>query len=181
MFCDRCGTELATGQAFCASCGKPVQPSVGPSAAATPPPGYAPPAAYAPRGNRVAEHNRILAICWLVYSLLHLIPMLFALSFFGIVKANMGTDVPEFVPALIQTVMVSIAAFSAVGLFVAWGLFTWKPWGRMLAIVVGIINLINIPLGTALGIYTLWVLLSTESEQQYREATVRAQPTEFAT
>jgi hypothetical protein len=40
----------------------------------------------------------------------------------------------------------------------------------MLAIVTGVFNLIDIPFGTALGIYTLWVLLPTESEREYREA-----------
>jgi len=38
----------------------------------------------------------------------------------------------------------------------------------MLAIVFGAISLIDIPFGTAIGIYTLWVLLPAESEQEYR-------------
>jgi hypothetical protein len=38
----------------------------------------------------------------------------------------------------------------------------------LLAIVVGVISLFfNIPFGTALGIYTLWVLLPTHSEAEY--------------
>ena len=45
----------------------------------------------------------------------------------------------------------------------------------MLSIVIGILHLLNFPLGTALGIYTLWVLLPGESEQQYRhQSTVAA-------
>jgi hypothetical protein len=40
----------------------------------------------------------------------------------------------------------------------------------MLSIVLGCVSLItDIPLGTALGIYTLWVLLPAESEQEYRQ------------
>jgi hypothetical protein len=38
----------------------------------------------------------------------------------------------------------------------------------MLTIVFGAISLIDIPFGTALGIYTLWVLLPAESEEEYR-------------
>jgi len=34
--------------------------------------------------------------------------------------------------------------------------------------VVGFISLFNIPLGTALGIYTLWVLLPTQSDDEYQ-------------
>ena len=47
-----------------------------------------------------------------------------------------------------------------------------EPWARMLAIVLGVLNLFDLPFGTALGIYTLWVLLPAESEREYRE-TVR--------
>lgn len=43
------------------------------------------------------------------------------------------------------------------------GLLKLKPWSRLLAIVVSAFHLMNIPLGTALGIYGLWVLLSQES------------------
>jgi hypothetical protein len=38
----------------------------------------------------------------------------------------------------------------------------------MLAVIFGGISLIDIPFGTALGIYTLWVLLPAESEAEYR-------------
>jgi hypothetical protein len=42
-----------------------------------------------------------------------------------------------------------------------------KSWGRVLAIVVAILSLIKIPFGTALGIYTLWVLLPSASAIEY--------------
>jgi len=47
------------------------------------------------------------------------------------------------------------------------GLLQRKPWGRILAIVLAILSLIKIPLGTALGIYTLWVLAPATSGAEY--------------
>jgi hypothetical protein len=44
----------------------------------------------------------------------------------------------------------------------------------MLAIIFGAVSLIDIPFGTAIGIYTLWVLLPAESEQEYRSMTQTA-------
>jgi hypothetical protein len=38
----------------------------------------------------------------------------------------------------------------------------------MLTIIFGAFSLVDLPFGTALGIYTLWVLLPAESEQEYR-------------
>jgi hypothetical protein len=46
-----------------------------------------------------------------------------------------------------------------------WGLLKFKPWARILGIVLCAINLINIPFGTILGAYGLWVLLNKDTER----------------
>ena len=48
-----------------------------------------------------------------------------------------------------------------------WGLLTRKPWARILAIVVGILNLVNFPIGTAIGLYTLWVLMQPAATEYF--------------
>ena len=45
------------------------------------------------------------------------------------------------------------------GIVAGYGLLRRKQWGRVLALVVGFLGLVNFPLGTAIGIYTFWVLL----------------------
>ena len=57
---------------------------------------------------------------------------------------------------------------TALALVAAWGLLERQSWGRIAGIVAGILALIRIPFGTALGIYTLWVLLPATSEMEYR-------------
>jgi len=44
------------------------------------------------------------------------------------------------------------------------GLYCFKSWARLLAIIVSALHLLNIPFGTALGIYGFWVLLSSDSQ-----------------
>lgn len=44
------------------------------------------------------------------------------------------------------------------------GLLKYRPWARILTIVLSAIDLLNVPLGTALGIYGLWVLLARDSQ-----------------
>ena len=39
------------------------------------------------------------------------------------------------------------------------GLLKRKNWGRILTIIVGLLNITNIPIGTAIGAYTAYVLL----------------------
>jgi hypothetical protein len=45
------------------------------------------------------------------------------------------------------------------------GLLKGKSWSRILVLILGVLNLIEIPFGTVLGIYTLWVLLNEEAKQ----------------
>ena len=56
---------------------------------------------------------------------------------------------------------------AAASFTVGFSLLRRKPWGRTLAIILGILVLIRIPLGTALGIYTLWVLAPSASGEEY--------------
>jgi protein-S-isoprenylcysteine O-methyltransferase Ste14 len=45
------------------------------------------------------------------------------------------------------------------------GLLKQKRWARTLAIVLAILALASFPIGTAAGLYTLWVLTHDETEQ----------------
>jgi hypothetical protein len=47
------------------------------------------------------------------------------------------------------------------------GLLNFRPWARIVGIVISALHLFNIPFGTALGIYGLWVLISRESESYF--------------
>lgn len=47
------------------------------------------------------------------------------------------------------------------------GLLWEKNWGRILAIIVSFFNLLWFPVGTALGIYGLWVLLRQEATDYF--------------
>ncbi len=58
-----------------------------------------------------------------------------------------------------------LLAIGACKLICGWGLLARRRWSRVFAIILGIIGLINIPFGTALGIYALWVLFKPEAEQ----------------
>lgn len=153
MFCDRCGTRLSDGQQFCPSCGK---------AAGTVP--------LMPPQNRIAGHIRLLGILWLAVSAFRFIPGLFVLAFMRHGFINfLPPEVPLFVINLIRGAGMLFLGSAVVGIIAGWGLLERQPWARMLAIVLGCFNLIDMPFGTALGVYTLWVLLPSKSEEEYRQ------------
>ena len=49
------------------------------------------------------------------------------------------------------------------GIIAGLGLLKYQQWARILAIILGALHLFSFPLGTALGIYTFWVLLNAQT------------------
>ena len=152
MFCDGCGAQVDAGQSFCPRCGKPLG---GMSSV--------------PAQSRIAGHLRLLGILWLVASAFRLVPGLFLVSIFRPEMALLPPEVPAFVPHLVQAIGFVFIAIAVLGFLTGWGLLTRQSWARMAAIVFGAVSLLDVPFGTALGIYTLWVLLPARSEQEYRQ------------
>ncbi len=52
-----------------------------------------------------------------------------------------------------------------------WGLMERTSWGRIVAIIAAIVNLIKFPFGTALGIWTLLMLLGYRNNTLYDRLT----------
>ena len=58
------------------------------------------------------------------------------------------------------------------------GVLLRREWGRITALVVGILSLIDIPIGTAIGVYSIWVLMNDETRALFQntQATVIQPP-----
>jgi hypothetical protein len=166
MFCSGCGQPLAPYQQACAHCGKP----------ATPPQ----PAGYFPY-TRVQSHVQTLAILWLVYSIFTILAWFIAIPFLGFIFAHGGHGMfhggdfpfPMSMGWIIPFVTIVLYIRSGLGLLVGIGLLRRERWARPLALVVGVLMLLKVPFGTALGIYTLWVLAPVKSGQEYDMVAVR--------
>lgn len=53
------------------------------------------------------------------------------------------------------------------GILAGIGLLKRKKWGRILAIIVGLLGITNVPVGTAVGAYTAYVLLMQDNAPAY--------------
>jgi hypothetical protein len=129
------------------------------------------PAAPAPLPSRVAGHVRLLGIFWLAYSAIQLMGSWFLASVFPRFFEGWGWSphIPFLVGGLLRFVGWLLLARGLLGVIAGWGLLDRQPWARILAIVLAVFTLFHLVLGTALGIYTLWVLLPGESEREYRQ------------
>jgi len=56
-----------------------------------------------------------------------------------------------------------ILLFSTLGVIGGIGLFSYRSWARILVMIVSAINCLNVPVGTAKGVYSIWVLMQPET------------------
>ena len=47
------------------------------------------------------------------------------------------------------------------------GLLKYKPWARILVLIIAVLDLLWVPIGTVIGVYTIWVLLQDETVQLF--------------
>jgi hypothetical protein len=152
MFCQNCGTEVQPGQKFCSRCSRPLSDY-----------------ALVAQTSRLQRNLQLLGIFWIAYSAITIlggaILVILANTLFG----PMGhTGAPLFLQPLLTAVGAFLVVKAVLGIAAGWGLIQREPWARILAVVLGFIALVHIPLGTALGIYTIWVLLSPGADDEYR-------------
>jgi predicted nucleic acid-binding Zn ribbon protein len=153
MFCDGCGTAMQPGQGFCSRCGKQI---LGP-------------VTIMHSRRRVQDHLNLLAIFWFAISAFNAIIGVVLYILANTLLAPGGSaGAPVFLRPLLSVVAIIVLGGSALGFSAGWGLMHREPWARTLTVVLAFLVLfINIPVGTAVGIYTMWVLLPAESEQEY--------------
>jgi hypothetical protein len=153
MYCNQCGAPIGADQAICPSCGKSVIEGR---------------VAYAAR-NRVAAHLHLLSVLWFVVGFLWAIPaaVMFVLAA-GASAYLRHEHAAVFAPLLFSTLGLGFVVATIVSFLAGYGLLKVRPWGRTLALVAGFIALLHPPFGTALGIYTLFVLLPEPAGDQYR-------------
>lgn len=153
MFCNRCGTQTQSDVITCPNCGRQIGDPV--SAIAQ---------------SRLERHLHTLGILWMAIGGLFLIPAVLLMVFGRSARFILHGQEPfaPFFPILLYLVGSTMLLLAAGGVCVGLGLMQRQPWARTAAIILGVLALFHPPFGTALGIYTLWVLLSDEHGDTYR-------------
>ena len=125
------------------------------------------------------EHVKILGILNIVMGCLGALAGIIVLVVFGGLAGVAGLSAGPWGTDHDSAVAVPILAFIGIGialfLFVlsapsiigGWGLMHFRPWARVLMIVISILHLFHIPLGTALGVYGIWVLFNDETRRLF--------------
>ena len=116
--------------------------------------------------NKMEKHTKILGILFIVSGVLSIFwgfIIVFVLLGSGFVTSDGDVFAMLSVIAVISSSFLFVTGIPEI--IAGWGLLEKKRWSRILAIIMGIINLMDIPFGLALGVYALWVLFNPESKE----------------
>jgi hypothetical protein len=137
------------------------------------------------------EHNKTLATLHFIYGGMHGLTLLGLLLLVVVLMTASSAATSISASWIAISVVVFVVLLLAVGLLpllVGYGLSKRRRWAKPLGICLAVISLINIPIGTALGIYTLKFFrseggirlyggaVSTASESELQDALRGAQP-----
>jgi len=152
MYCNFCGSALLANQTVCGNCGNVV---VGRNFV-----------------SRVEQHLRLVGTLWIAYAIVHGVAGCVLLIIANTIFSPASTvDHPAFLHPLLTGIGCFILLKAGASLITGFGLLERQTWGRPLALVMAFIALLNLPFGTALGVYTLWVLMSPQADVEYNRLT----------
>ncbi|MCW5909910.1 MAG: hypothetical protein KIT62_02490 [Cyclobacteriaceae bacterium] len=111
------------------------------------------------------NHNRILGFIYIISGAFQILMMILLYTFLGaflpFLSKEAGPDGAWVFDWLIP--FIGIIAFGVILLFsipaiiAGTGLLNHRKWALTLALILGIFKLFSFPIGTAIGVYTIWV------------------------
>lgn len=108
------------------------------------------------------KHINILGWLYIAGGVLFLILGILSVIFFGGIGLVAAADDPSALPILGIIGIIGAVVMTIIGLpslIAGYGLLKGTSWARVLTMILAVINLFNFPIGTALGVYSLAVLM----------------------
>ena len=110
------------------------------------------------------QHVKILGWLTIVYSGLLLLLGAFLFVLISGAGALSGDRQAMWITGAIGAALaIFFFILSLPGIITGVGLLRFRPWARIVALILGALHLLSVPIGTALGVYTYWVLLNAQT------------------
>jgi hypothetical protein len=115
------------------------------------------------------KHIQVLGILYIVYNILGI---LLAVIIFWVLIGSGLISGDRQAMAIISIVAIAVSGFifitSVPGIIGGIVLLKYRPWSRIFVLILGFLYLIDIPFGTALGIYAIWTLMKDETVELFK-------------
>lgn len=120
------------------------------------------------------QHNKYIAYTFLGHAGFQLLMLAFMAAMFWMMSRSPfapGAPPPprELFIFMIGFMTVFQLLFTTPSLIAAYALLKKKSWARIAAIVAGVVSAMNVPIGTAACVYSLWFFLGDNWKSVYPE------------
>jgi O-antigen/teichoic acid export membrane protein len=120
------------------------------------------------------KHVSVVAALQIGLGIFGIIAGIFVLIVLNLIGGFTGDKDANFVLSLIGNIVaVFMFVLSVPGIIAGIGLLRYREWARILTLVLSVLSLLNFPLGTAVGIYSIWVLAQEETVTLFKTAGIK--------
>lgn len=117
------------------------------------------------------KHINVVAALQIGYSILGLIVGIIFFTLFHFIGDFVDDHDANFVLSIIaNVVIIMVTILSIPGIIAGFGLFKRKEWARILTLIISVLNLLSFPIGTAVGVYSIWALVQTENVALFKNS-----------
>lgn len=128
------------------------------------------------------KHVNVIAALRIGFSILGLIIGIVVFIVLYIIGNATNDHDARFVLPIIANILIIVFVFLSIpGIIAGIGLFKKKEWGRILTLILSVLDLVNIPIGTAIGAYSIWVLVQPETVDLFKKKILSRNNFESAT
>ena len=116
------------------------------------------------------RHINVVAALQIGYSILGLAIGIILFTVLHFVGDFVDEHEAEFVLSIVANVMiVMFTVLSIPGIIAGMGLFKRKEWARILTLILSVLHLLSFPIGTAVGVYSIWALVQPENVEAFNK------------
>lgn len=127
-----------------------------------------------PIENKMEKHLTIVAALQVGFSLLGIMAAIIVYTVLhSVMQIADDPEAARVLPIVARWVPLFLLLISVPGLIGGIGLFMKKSWARILVLIISVLDLLNIPIGTAIAVYTIWVLVQDETVKLFKEQSVQ--------
>jgi hypothetical protein len=117
------------------------------------------------------KHVTVVAALHIGFGFLGLIGAIALFFVFDFAQSQVyDVDVADTVLNLIKILLpIFLSIGRILSIIGGFGLLGYREWGRIIIIIMSAINCLNVPIGTAKGVYSLWALVQDDTIKLFRE------------
>ncbi|MBT8387349.1 MAG: hypothetical protein KJO12_08040 [Ignavibacteria bacterium] len=114
--------------------------------------------------NKMEKHLTVVAALQVGFSILGILAAIIVYTVLrSVIHMADDPEAARILAIVARWVSLFLLIISIPGLIGGIGLFMKKSWARILVLIISVFDLLNIPIGTAIAVYTIWVLVQDDT------------------